>query len=141
MLNQTPLPRTRFDRAATNGPSLLFAYGMYLVIAAITVSSGGRVPQPLAWFAIACVVYATSRSISPGWSIYNGLAAALFFSSFASKPFGDVHVHHLSGWLAVIALITSSFIVSTRHHVEAIPSIDPKTLPGEAGKKEERWGI
>ena len=160
MLKQTPVQPTRSDRAASNAPSLLLAYATYLVIAAITVSAGGHVPQLLVWSAVASVVFVTSRSITPGWSLYNGLAAALFFASFASKPFGDVHIHHLFGWLAVISLVLISFIGSIRHHdrirthshvtstrkaavrlpwIEAIPPIDARGVNTDAINKEETW--
>src|SRR4029077_6535495 len=79
-------------------------------------SAGGHVPPLVVWSVIAFVLFMTSRSITAGWSLYNGLAASLIFASFASKPFGDVHVHHTSGWLAVMALVLISFIASIRHH-------------------------
>ena len=159
MLNQTPVQR-RVDRAATNAPSLLLAYATYLVIAAITVSAGGHVPPLLVWSAVASVMFVTSRSVTWGWSLYNGLAAALFFASFASKPFGDVHIHHLSGWLAVLALVFISFVASIRPHdrssapssvpstrkasirlpwIEAIPPIDASAHTTDAINKEETW--
>ncbi|HLW16196.1 MAG TPA: hypothetical protein VKV69_02385 [Actinomycetota bacterium] len=157
---KTPVQPTRVDRAATNAPSLLLAYATYLVIAAITVSAGGHVPQLVVWSVIATVAFATSRYITPGWSLYNGLAAALFFASFASRPFGDVHIHHLLGWLAVVALVLTCFIASTRHHdrtstrrdqtrartraerlpwMNAIPPIDAGAISTDSINKEETW--
>jgi len=157
---KTPEQRTRVDRADTNAPNLLLAYATYLVIAAITVSAGGHVPPLVVWSVIASVAFATSRSITPGWSLYNGLAAALFFASFASRPFGDVHIHHLSGWVAVMALVLICFIASIAHHdrvsahrnetsarttaerlpwMDAIPPIDADARATDAINKEETW--
>ena len=103
---------SRIDRASENAPSLLAAYAVYLLIAAIAVPSGGYIPSSVLWVVFSVVLLHTSKRISPLWSLYNALAAALFFSSFASKPFGDVHVHHLTGWLAILGLIAVSLVAS-----------------------------
>src|SRR5690242_10575612 len=115
-MTQQIAPESRIDRASENAPSLLVAYLIYLSLAAISVSAGGRIPAGLVWLAIATTLRATSKRIAPMWSLYNGLAAALFFASFASKPFGDVHVHHTLGWLAVIGLLLISFGASLFSH-------------------------
>jgi hypothetical protein len=162
MLNSTRVQPTGVDRAATNAPSLLLAYAMHLVIAAIAVSAGGHLPPLIVWSVIASVAFATSRYVTPGWSLYNGLAAALFFASFASKPFGDVHIHHLFGWLAATALVLICFIASIRRQdrtstrraptsartralrlpwMDAIPPIDTGALSTstDAINEEEIW--
>ena len=112
MLNQRDATTRATDRAESSAPSLLLAYGIYLIIAAVVVSAGGRVPPIVVWFVVCAIVVATSRHITAAWSLYNGVAAALFFASFASKPFGDVHVHGALGWVAFIGLIVISFVSS-----------------------------
>jgi hypothetical protein len=77
-----------------------------MMIAAITVSAGGHIPASLVWIIMSGILWATSRHLTLTWSLYNGLAAVLFYTSFASKPFGDVHVHHAAAWLAVAGLFS-----------------------------------
>jgi len=103
---------SRSNRSAESAPALLLAYGVYLLLTAIFASIGRLVPSLIAWGIFLVIVVLTSRWMTLGWSAYNGIAAALFFSSIIGKPYGELHLHTAGQWEAAAFLVASALISS-----------------------------
>ena len=131
---QTGLEKTsKSDRSLESAPALLLAYGVYLILAAIFATTGRLIPAAIEWVVFFAVVVTSSRSMTLGWSVYNGVAAALFFTSVIARPFGELHLHTAGQWGAA-ALLVASAIVSSHTIRSAMESIR-STLTS----KEEAW--
>jgi hypothetical protein len=130
---QTGLERSHKEGALESAPALVLAYGVYLILAAIFVTTGRLVPTAIAWLAFFVVAVASSRFMTLAWSLYNGVAAALFFTSIIAKPFGELHLHTAGQWGAT-ALLVASAVVSSHTIRSAMYSIRSVLT-----SKEEAW--
>jgi hypothetical protein len=101
---------SRGDRPIESAPALLLAYAAYLVLLAISASTGHFIPSWIAFGAFLAITTLTSRAMTTVWRIYNGIAAALFFSSALMKPYGELHLHTVSQWGAALVLVVCALL-------------------------------
>jgi len=105
-----PQQASKRDRSMESAPALLLAYAAYLMMLAILTSTGKLIPSWLAFGVFIAITTLTSRSMTTGWRVYNGIAAALFFSSVLVKPYGELHFHTASQWGAALVLLACALL-------------------------------
>jgi len=105
-----PQQASRRDRSMESAPALLFAYAAYLVLLATLASTGKLIPNWISFGMFIAITMLTSRSMTTGWRVYNGIAAALFFSSVLVKPYGELHLHTASQWGAALVLLACALL-------------------------------
>jgi hypothetical protein len=101
---------SRGDGSIESAPALLIAYAGYLILLAIFASTGGFIPTWIGFTIFLAITTLTSRAMTTAWRVYNGIAAALFFSSVLMKPYGELHFHTASQWGAAGVLIVCALL-------------------------------